>query len=676
MFSIIGPSTLRTLCRSLPLFGLLAALSACIPPQDKKIEGVRIDLNDPVSHLIYNHQNARNSDSLIYYLSSENSSYRYLAARAFGSFPEISDTALDELSGLLDEDNELIRTAAAYALGQSGSLRAADSLAQAFDGSGTYRAYNGTLLAAVGKSGGQKSQDFISKISTYTNQDTLLTAGQAWSLFYFARRELQSPAGDAKMLAFMLDESAPYEIRRPAAWYLQRFAVEVDSSSEEQLRQILRTEQDPDVLMGTVRTLGRSGQPAGRVALLRALRAQTDWRVRTEILRALSGFDYSSVREPIVETLSDEHPLVRRSAAEFLRDNGQDADATFYRQLARDSLKPDVRYVLYAAAHRHLPLYFADYRGFLNYDLQEAFTKTTDPFEQAEILGALAEYPWNYRNIYELYQKSDQPMVRSAAAGALQRISNREDFNVFFKKSSRRVRYDLSIYFREMIYGLEAGPASEAGNALAAKGDIYRPFYPEIDWMSTALMGFKLPRDYDAYLAVDAARVALGGEETPGPEEAGAPVKPIDWKLIGTDAGKEVVIRTEAGRIVLKLWPDIAPATVSNFLELVKSGYYDGKVFHRVVPNFVAQGGGLLGNGYGAEDFKIRTETPGVRWDRSGLIGMASSGKDTEDVQFFLTHRATPHLDGNYTIFGAVVEGQEFVDQLTVGSKMESITLR
>jgi HEAT repeat protein len=400
MSSIIGSSTIRTLCLSLSLFGLLIALNACIPPQDKKIEGVRIDLNDPVNHLIYNHQNARNSDSLIYYLGSDNPSYRYLAARAFASFPEISDAALDGLNGLLTEDNELIRTAAAYAMGQSGALRAADSLAQAFDGDGAYRAYNAALLAAVGKTGDQRSQDFISKISTYTNQDTLLTAGQAWSLFYFARREIQSPAGDAKMLALMLDGTAPYEIRRPAAWYLQRFAVKVDSSSDEQLRMVLRTEQDPDVLMGTVRTLGREGKPADRVALLRALRAQPDWRVRAEILLALKGFDYSSVREPIVETLSDGHPLVRRAAAEFLRDNGQDADATFYRQLARDSLKPDVRFVLYAAAHRHLPLYFTDYRGFLNYDLQEAFTKTSNNFEQAEILAALAEYPWNYRNIY------------------------------------------------------------------------------------------------------------------------------------------------------------------------------------------------------------------------------------------------------------------------------------
>ena len=142
--------------------------------------------------------------------------------------------------------------------------------------------------------------------------------------------------------------------------------------------------------MGVVRTIGRQEEPAGRVALLRALRRQTDWRVRTEIIRALSAFDYASVREPIVGSLKDDHPLVRRTAAEFLRDNGLDTDATFYRQLARDSTQNDVRYVLYAAAQRHLPLYFADYRGFLNYDLQQAYAKTTNAYQLADILSALS----------------------------------------------------------------------------------------------------------------------------------------------------------------------------------------------------------------------------------------------------------------------------------------------
>ncbi len=657
---------------------MLAGIAfACVPPsEEEEVEGVVVDLNDAVSRRIYELQNERNTDSLLVYLNHENPNYRYLAARAFGSFPEISSEALGELSGLLASRSELIRGAAAYALGQSGLPNAADTLTAAFDADGVFRSYNATLLAAVGKTGGEKLQGNISSISTYTNQDTALVAGQAWSLFYFAQRKLQSEAGDRLMLDLVLDNTAPMEARQPAAFYLQRFEVKADSAANNSLREQLRTSTNPDVLMAVARTIGRQGEPVGRVALLRALRAQRDWRVRTEIIRALVGFDYTSVREAIVECLKDKHPLVRRTAAEYLRDNGMDTDATFYRQLARDSTQNDTRYVLYAAAQRYLPLYFADYRGFLNYDLQQAYAKTTDAYEQADILSALAEYPWNYRNIYELYQKADQPAVRSAAAEALHTISNRPNFNAFFKKSSRRVRYELSTYFRQMIYGQEVGPAYAAANALNEKADLYRPLYTELDWMNTALRGFQLPRDIEAYRAVDAARAELAGEQAPVPLVTQAAAKAINWNIIGANAGQEVVIRLPQGRVVLKLLPDLAPATVSSFLELAKEEYYNGKVFHRVVPNFVAQGGGPLGDGFGSEAFNLRTETPGIRWDRPGLVGMASAGKDTEGVQFFITHRPTPHLDGNYTIFGEVVEGQEVLDEVTVGTRIERVEIK
>ena len=662
------------------LFTLLLALGAvvaCVPPSgEEPVEGVVVDLNDPRSRRIYELQNERNTDSLLVYLRHDNPSYRYLAARALGSFPGLAPQAQDSLAVLLSSRNELIREAAAYALGQSGARRAADTLTAAFDGSGVFHNYNATLLAAVGKTGDEKLHAFVSEISTYGNQDTSLLAGQIWSLFYFARRDIRSEAGDRVVLRVVQDRGAPAEARRPAAFYLQRFAVEADEADSQGLRELLRNESDPDVLMGVARAIGRLGEPAGRVALLRALRKQTDWRVRTEIIRALTGFDYASVRETIVESLKDEHPLVRRTAAVFLRDNGLDTDATFYRQLARDSSQNDVRYVLYAAAQRHLPLYFADYRGFLNYDLQQAYAKTEDAYQRADILSALGEYPWNYRNIYELYQASDQPAVRSAAAEALRTISNREDFNVFFKKSSRRVRYDLSTYFRQMIYGLEVGSAYAAANALSEQAETYSPYYTELDWMNTALRGFQLPRDTEAYRAVDEARAALAGEAAPKPYSADVPAKAINWDIIGADAGQEVILRLPGGRVVLRLWPDRAPATVSSFLELVRAEYYNGKVFHRVVPNFVAQGGGPLGDGYGSEAFSLRTETPGERFDRPGLIGMASAGKDTEGVQFFITHRPTPHLDGNYTIFGEVTEGQKVLDAVTVGTRIERVELK
>ena len=93
------------------------------------------------------------------------------------------------------------------------------------------------------------------------------------------------------------------------------------------------------------------------------------------------------------------------------------------------------------------------------------------------------------------------------------------------------------------------------------------------------------------------------------------------------------------------------------------------------MPNFVIQGGGTRGDGWGLLDYSIRTEVPMMYYDRGGFVGMASAGKDTEGTQWFITHSPTPHLDGRYSIFAKVVEGMDIVHKLTIGDEIEKVTI-
>jgi len=131
-----------------------------------------------------------------------------------------------------------------------------------------------------------------------------------------------------------------------------------------------------------------------------------------------------------------------------------------------------------------------------------------------------------------------------------------------------------------------------------------------------------------------------------------------------------IVIKTTKGNITIKLFQDHAPGSVANFLDLCQSDYYDGKVFHRVVPNFVIQGGCPKGDGFGALDYTIRSELAPMYYDDEGYVGMASAGNNTEAVQFFITHSPTPHLDGRYTIFGKVTKGMDVVHDIQIGDKI------
>jgi cyclophilin family peptidyl-prolyl cis-trans isomerase len=126
-----------------------------------------------------------------------------------------------------------------------------------------------------------------------------------------------------------------------------------------------------------------------------------------------------------------------------------------------------------------------------------------------------------------------------------------------------------------------------------------------------------------------------------------------------------VEIETTLGKVVVELFPKEAPDTVANFVKLVEKGYYDGVLFHRVIPGFMVQTGDPTGTGRGGPGWTILDEfSPKLRHDKAGVLSMANAGPDTGGSQFFITLAATPHLDDRHAVFGAVIEGQDVVKKI------------
>lgn len=156
---------------------------------------------------------------------------------------------------------------------------------------------------------------------------------------------------------------------------------------------------------------------------------------------------------------------------------------------------------------------------------------------------------------------------------------------------------------------------------------------------------------------------------------------------IQLEEGLYAAMNTSKGMIYLQLEFEKAPLTVANFVGLAEGTltntfrgpgepYYDGLIFHRVVPNFVIQAGDPMGTGMGGPGYKFRQEIhPELKHDGPGVLAMANAGPNTNGSQFYITHKATPHLDGGYNVFGHVIEGMDVVNSIQQGDKMLTVKI-
>jgi peptidyl-prolyl cis-trans isomerase B (cyclophilin B) len=172
-----------------------------------------------------------------------------------------------------------------------------------------------------------------------------------------------------------------------------------------------------------------------------------------------------------------------------------------------------------------------------------------------------------------------------------------------------------------------------------------------------------------AWLPALVALAVLAGCDEPVSDSSEGDTKPMAEPL------PQVTIHTEKGDIVLELAEDEAPNTVANFVHLAEKGYYDGLTFHRVIDDFMIQGGCPRGDGRGGPGYAIADEiSPTLRHER-GVISMANAGPNTGGSQFFITHVPCPHLNGKHAVFGKVVEGMDVVDAIARGDKMARVTV-
>ena len=653
------------------------------------------------------------------YLMNADANLRAKAAMAYANIQDTS--ALQSLVELLSDNSSAVRGAAAFALGQIGSPSSEFGILNRLQ---TER--NHSVLAeeleAMGKLGSKAALDSL--IEVVGSDKKFSGPAVAISLARFAIRGIKSERSIWKLFALLSSNDPGTQWK--ALFGLWRSSpngqVDVEIARQEKQLSKLSRSANADVRINLATLLGRSKtEVAG--TLLRAMFAaerRRDWRVEGQLVRAVAlrlDFDADAVAT-IAGSLShrNDHVLIAAlqaaqniPAEKLIVAQGRDELFRAAARLLNSAPSENVRGEAIVLVGKHFS------------DSLAAVVDAGAIYKSDRLYGkyveAMSFHPTRERMVAFLETMGGTNVRASMGAW---------DFGkrMFSSSALRTLKIDSSgqaaiagTVFEKMKAGIglhDMAVTTLIANAVADSG-----FYASlrtgavdvgaVDALTAEFQHLKIPDDVEAMQAIlqmlgrwkviraltlidsaavasdrsvaeeaEKARTRIMGESRSKPAVTAMPksFESYDWKGLEQSLRlRTATIRTSKGNVVLQLLPGSAPFTVASFAGLAKKEFYNGIKFHRVVPNFVVQGGDPRGDGWGGPGFSIRSEFSLSRYIR-GAVGMASSGKDTEGCQFFITHQPTPHLDGRYTVFAGVFSGMDVVDRLQIGDTIQSVTVR
>ena len=653
---------------------LLAAACARTPRPSASIAN---KYHDATIRQIGTAQDERNTAAILPFLTNSNPTYRREAALALASVQ--APAAVPGLIPLLRDADPGVRRAAAYALGQTGDSTAVDSLRVRVlkENDGTVRRY---VHEALGRTVTHHSLPELWRVEILN--DTSRAAALAWGLSRAALRGLVSPESIRRTVLVLNSPNLPGRGRLAAVVALSRtrgLDADLKRLAESTLLRVAQKDRSYAVRAAAASTLGRiaaiplpadvlsekgAGSPAA--ILTRLATKDPDYRVRLSAIRALpfDAENYPASRKAVFTALNRDQPAVALTAAEWLLAHAKGESGAALAALADGNRQASVRVraALLRAAVRHASP--AAHPSLVETILKR-YPAAPTVYEKGFLLEALSEDPAAFDFVRtEAFAAGQSPVVAGYALGALLVMRRSADF-----PASRQADFAAA-----MRQALASGDVAQLGTAAEALADakIYPEAQPaDLAALRQAQAKLQLPREIEAWQGLQQALDKLEKAPKPTPSPlATAAQHPIDWAVVqGVPPGQQVRLRTSKGIILLELKPEEAPGAVASFVTLIGQHFYDNLYFHRVVPNFVAQGGDPRGDGNGSAPYNLRSEFGDLRYEE-GSVGLASAGKDTESCQFFITHTPTPHLDGRYPIFAQVVGGMDVVHKLDIGDQI------
>ena len=702
-------STFHIAARRLPTL-LVLALAACTapdpvphdatepaPPPHRVADGV---VDHPSLRAIVELQTARDTFALVTLLADADPAVRARAAFALGSVR--APVAGPALVALLSDPNARVREDAAFALGQLDAVEmvpADPGVDIERPAAGADRALADRLAVETDPRVRAALIEALGKVAREEVAAGMVSAAPAdeeradWNLA-LSRIAIRGVGGDAVFARLADDfEHADPEVRKMAVYaFIRATGIPEWPEYRRRAREALEgMEWDDPSAFAFVRAVGRQFDVFARVVLERWALSAKDWKAREAAAASLGEMKGPTTWDVLFAALEDPSEHVRLAAAG---------------SMTTEPWGPGV----IAAARAHLRARPDDYatdllllRHFAQLGEREPVLEWMEGHDWSDLdrsrtaVGVAAAFAGEegVRWLWEAVASSDGGIRQTAFS----ELVSRWDLS-----RTRPASYATFLEgFEVILRGPDDRSSARAATLLAdsvllaeGSGAVLRDYWVRLDAEEEPLRAravlAALGEDPDpaseavlreaAMASPAVARVAIEvlnartGENTPLPDEEPGPTSTRgpayaspDWDRIRSlGAHPRLVLETERGRVVLELATEEAPVTVQEITRLAEEGRYDGTPFHRVVSNFVVQGGDVsAGNGTGGPGYRMRSELTRIPYAR-GVLGMArQTAYDTEGSQFFVTHSFQPHLTGAYGAFGRLIEGMDVVDHIMQG---------
>ena len=640
------------------IVGFSLLISACSP---------RNSFSDGRLRDVLESTDRRDTSALLLYLSDEDVDKRIQAARGLASFYDSSLFA-PIMQAYLNESEAAVRTEFLFALGQNAShtgMRKFSARVKELPNGDALSQY----CIAAGKCG---AADVLLHVSEKQYDELALATG----LFYYSRTK-RSLNPELNALAWKIlrqDDKAAWM----AANALLR-AKAVHSDSLKTLTGLYARQNNLAMQQALLQLIALCGAPGlNFLSSTYKESIEKDYRIR---LACLSMSDSAAI--PLwLKAAADANEHVRNRAIELLGNTNLTNHISTLNALHAGENNVFLKIRLAGLLLNNQP--DAARRSLIRIQLLSQYKSTNDEFIKGHLLKALGNDIEAIGFLEEELFSTPSILIREFAFEALLNYRKSPRFAEYRQWWSRMSKQSLEEHFISIFrYAIESSDVSMVSLAASFLREKNIPFafnenyiapFGDIRFMEETLNKLVLPRDIEAYSELLKTISVYKGLKAP--ISVRAPWNnPIQWELLERiPENQQVEMVSSKGIVRLELWPDIAPATVTWFVHLIQNGFYTNKRLHRVVPGFVIQDGCPRGDGFGSTPETIRSEFSSRDFEE-GVLGMASAGPDTESCQWFITHTATPHLNGRYTAFGKVTSGMDIVHKLQYGDAITEIRL-